>query len=70
MIQSLTVGVNLSSVGAAESIIQHLNANTTSSSKSFVFPLTRAGELIKDKTSRAAPLHGNSTDALIVVVAD
>jgi len=70
VVKGLTVSVDLSGVGAAEAIGKNLNTGTASLSVALVFPLAGAGELVENKAGRAAPLDGNTTSALVVLVAD
>lgn len=69
MIQNVAVGVDLSRVGASETIFKDLDSDATSSSHSSVFPLAGAGELIEDETSVAGVENGFTVGALVVLVA-
>jgi len=70
VVQDVAIGVELSSVGAAETIRKYLYTGTTSGPNAGVFPLAGTGEFIEDKAGGAIPRDSNTIDTLVVFMAD
>lgn len=69
MIQHLTVGMDLGSVGAGEAIIENNNAAAATSSEAIVFPLAGPSEFIEDQAFGTSVLDGEPFGALVVFMA-